>query len=352
MSRLLLVAHSGEVSGAELVLLGLAQLAVQRGHPVVLAAPAGPLLDQLPAGARHLPLPPLGLGGGPRPVAAAGLAARSALAARRLRSVGADRVVVNSLLALPAVRLARLPAPASWLVHDVVHRADQRLVVRLCRPALLRAVAVSPASAAPLPPGLEVVVAPNGVPVPEQPVGLAPHDPPTVGVVALLTPWKGHLVLLDALARLPGVHLEIAGGSFPGDAGHVARLHERAGRPDLAGRVRFLGHVDVAEAMRSWDVAVSASTAPEAGPLSALEALAMGVPVVGTDHGGTRDLLAGGRGLLVPPGDVPALAVALGAMLADPALRAQCAAAGRLRVAERFDQRRTRPAMLDALLAP
>ncbi|WP_127784260.1 glycosyltransferase family 4 protein [Rhodococcus sp. X156] len=351
---LVLVNATANVSGAEGVLLDLLELAVQRGHPVTLACPPGPLAARRPAGVTHLPLPALGLGGG-RALGAARLAARWAQAARVLRPAvrrpGA-RTVVNSLLALPAVRLAAPTGGASWLVHDTVHQAQQRLVVRAGRAGLRRVVAVSTATATPLRAlGLPVQVVGNGV---SWPVDAVPtttlHHPPVVGCLALLTPWKGHAVLLEAVAQLPEVHLELAGGAFPGDAVHAEGLRRRAAQPDLAGRVRFLGHVAALDAMRGWDVCVSASTSPEACPLSVLEALSLGVPVVGTDHGGTSELLREGAGLLVPPGDVAALAAALTRVLDDAGLRAETARCGRARVAAEHDRSHTLPRMLDELL--
>lgn len=354
-SALVFVTHTGQVSGAEVVLLDLVRLALAQGRHVAVAAPAGPLLDRLPPGAQHVELPPLGLGDLPRPLAAADLARRSAVAARRLSAAcaGEPRVVVNGLLALPAVRLLRPAGGAAWLVHDTVHRADQVAVVRAARPVLRRAVAVSAATAAPLRAlGLPVVVAHNGVRWPVEPAPLAVSDPPLVGALALLTPWKGHAVLLDAVGRLPGVRLELAGGSFPGDRAHVERLQRRAAEPDLRGRVAFLGHVDPLTALRRWDVAVSASTSPEAGPISVLEAMSLGVPVVGTAHGGTVEFLEQGAGLLVPPGDPVATAQAVHRLLTDPELRASTAAAGRRAVAERHDLSRTLPELLQQLEGP
>lgn len=359
LAPVLFVSATAEVSGAEVVLLDLATFAVGQGRQVVVACPPGPLVARLPVGATHLAMPALRLGGGPAPLRPLALALRSAGAVRALRrgltdlgDVGArPRVVVNSLLALPAAALLRPPDGVSWLVHDTVHRRDQRLVARAARGVVRRAVAVSRATAAPLRDlGLEVVVAHNGV---RWPVDAAPEAlsaPPVVGMLALLTHWKGHLVLLDAVAGLPGVRLELGGGSFPTDAGNVATIRERAARPDLSGRVELLGHVDALDRLQRWDVAVSASTSPEAGPISVLEAMSVGLSVVGTDHGGTSEFLADGCGVLVPPGDAPALAAALRRVLADAELRADLGRAARARVAAEHDRSRTLPAMLDALL--
>jgi glycosyltransferase involved in cell wall biosynthesis len=149
--------------------------------------------------------------------------------------------------------------------------------------------------------------------------------------VALLTPWKGQNVLLEAIARLPrrDVVVELVGGAFPADEPYVRMLRARAEQPDLRGRVRFVGHLaDPLERVRTWVASVSASVDPEAGPLTAIESMSVGVPVVATAHGGVVEVLDG-AGLLVPPRDVDALAHALDRLVNDPVLRRECSQAGR-----------------------
>ena len=170
-----------------------------------------------------------------------------------------------------------------------------------------------------------------------------------VGILAALTPWKGHDVVLEAVARVPGLVLEVAGGELPGESGYADTLRARAERPDLRGRVRFLGHVDRSAVLPRWAVAVSASVLPEAGPLGVLEAMAAGVPVVATAHGGAAEYVADGAGLLVPPGDVDALARVLGRLSRDPATREEIARVARARAERSYDLRRTLPAMVEAL---
>ncbi len=352
---LVFVAHTGQVSGAERVMLDLIGVARDRGRRVTVVCPDGPLVGRLPADVEHVSIPPLGLSGERglhRLVGASRLLLDWLRAGRvlRRRTRGHSTIIVNSLFALPSARLARPSGGVSWLVHDTLSSGRQRAVVRVSAPVIRRAVAVSEATARPLTDlGLPTVVAHNGVVWPVPALATELHDPPVAGILALLTPWKGHAVLLEAVAALPGVELEFAGDSFPGDADHVASLHERASRPDLAGRVRFLGHTDPRTALTRWDVVVSASITPEAGPLSVLEAMAFGKPVIGTDHGGTTEFLRGGAGILVPPSDPAALADAITRVLDDPDLRESLAREARCRIGTEHDKSVTLPLMLDEL---
>ncbi|OZC91601.1 glycosyltransferase [Rhodococcus sp. 06-412-2C] len=355
-STVLFLAHTGQVSGAEKVLLDLIDEAERRGHDTVIACPNGPLADRVPRTTRHIPIGELGLGGergAARGIAAMRMFARWVTASRSVRTIArapGTATVVNSLFALPVAALSRPPRGASWLVHDTMTSLKQRLVVRYARSAIRVAVSVSEATAVPLrAAGLPVVVSHNGVTWPVPRFGGELHSPPVVGILALLTPWKGHRVLLDAVATLPDIRVELAGGSFPGDREYVAELHERASQPDLAGRVEFLGHTDAPSALRRWDVVVSASTSPEAGPLSVLEAMSYGLPVIGTDHGGTHEFLADGAGILVAPGDAAALAGAISAVIGDSDRRRALGSAARYRVASRHDIGETLPELLARL---
>ncbi|MBS9375365.1 glycosyltransferase family 4 protein [Rhodococcus sp. B50] len=359
---LLFVGHTGECSGAEKVMLTLVDVALAQGRRVVVACPGGPLAEALPAGCVHVRLPRLGMWGQTglgRIVGLAGLPVRwltGALRLRRVLAVERPRVVCNSLFALPSLRLAVAGTShrthARWLVHDTLSSRKQRLVARWGRAAVAGAVAVSRASAIPVREcGYPVVVAPHGVPIPPSLSRSAPRADSTarVGILASVTEWKGHRVLLDAVAQVPDVRLDVAGTPFPGDEPFLDELRRRAEQPDLRGRVSFLGRVDPAEVFAVWDVTVSASTSPEAGPLVALEAMAHGVPVVGTDHGGTAEHLADGAGILVPPGDAKALAEALRLLVTEPGLRNELVITARRRVEEHHDIEVTLPAMVDAL---
>lgn len=349
--HLLAVNHTGLVSGGEKVLLRLLTAAHERGWETTVAAPEGPIVDcAAEVGSTWLPIPDLMLPGGRAPVAATLFGARNVIAAQRIRAApDADVVVATGMRVLPTVRLARPRAPVIWLAQSMIDRRRWMLLVRACGRGVDTAVAVSHAVAASIgPTRFPVRVVRNGTPWPVAPAPADPPSPPVVGCAAMLTPWKGQHVLLDAVARLDrdDVCVELMGGQYPKDGAYVASLRRRANQPDLAGRVRFLGHVDdPIDRMRGWTLAVVSSVDPEAGPLAAIEAMSVGVPVVATDHGGPRELV-GDAGVLVPPGDSVATAAAIGSFLEDGRLRSRCAQAGPRIVESQFRLDR----QIDALL--
>jgi glycosyltransferase involved in cell wall biosynthesis len=353
--RLLVLSHTGLVSGAEVVLLRAMEMARSGGWAVEALAPAGAFTDRARnAGFPVAPIPDLKLPALPGVVAEIVSAARSARAARRLRRRArhADVVLLNGIFGLPALRLARISTPSAWLVHDVIHRRSWKLLLRAVGSAADLAIAVSDAVAAPLrDQGLETAVVRNGTTWPVDPVPSPAGGPPVIGCAALLTPWKGQRVLLDAVAALEdqSVTVELLGGRFPKDAPYVAGLEARAAEADLAGRVRFLGHqADPLARMRTWTVGALPSIDPEAGPLALLEYMSIGLPVVATDHGGTPEVI-GDAGLLVPPGSASGLAAAITTLLADPVRRTACGAAGRANVEHGLTLDHQRAALLDVL---
>ena len=337
-----------ELSGAERVLLRYLTRARAEGWQITVLAPGERFVHELAgaqASAEPTPgpvvaatqLPDLTAPAGSRALARLRVVTRYVRAAREIRRLAgaADVIVVNGFLALPAVRLAHLTGragrsvPVVWLVHDVIHRPGWRLVLRACSAAITRAVAVSDAVAEPLRDvGLDVTLVRNGTPFP-LPGRRPTSGVPVVGVNALLTPWKGQHVLLEAAAQLDvPARIELMGGQFVRDRAYVADLQHRIVDLALADRVSLLGHVeDPVDRMRDWTVAVSASVDPEAAPLNVLEAMSLGLPMVATNHGGTPEVL-GEAGLLVPPGDSFAMAEAVRRLLTDADLYARCAAAG------------------------
>ncbi|MFJ4980136.1 glycosyltransferase [Streptomyces coeruleorubidus] len=174
---------------------------------------------------------------------------------------------------------------------------------------------------------------------PAAPRGPYPHRLLQLG---RLVPRKGAAVAVAALARLPGTELVVVGGPpadrLDGDP-EVRRLRGIARDAGVADRVRFTGAVpseEVPPLLRSADVVVCPADYEPFG-IVPLEAMACGVPVVASAVGGQLDTVADpGTGRLVPPRDPEALARAVAGLLADPAARAACGAAGRRRVLARY----------------
>lgn len=166
-------------------------------------------------------------------------------------------------------------------------------------------------------------------------LGLKP-DAPLIVNVAALTPHKGQRHLIDALPlirqRFPDVQLAIAGD---GELRQV--LPALARQRGVASCVHMLGHRDdIPNILAAADVFVITSTM-EGLCTSLLDAMAVGVPVVGTAVGGIPEVIEDGRsGCLVPPGDTNALAKAICEQLAPGPNRDQMIARGRERLQEHF----------------
>lgn len=167
--------------------------------------------------------------------------------------------------------------------------------------------------------------------------GLAP-DRPIVGVFSRLAEWKGQAVLLEALTRLPEVQAILVGGPLFGEEAYEAKLRSIIATKGLETRVRMLGaRSDVQVLMVATDVAVHASVAPEPFGRVIVEAMLAGTPVIATRGGGVGEVVeAGETGLLVPPGDPKALAVAIRTLLADPGEARRMAERARAMAQRRF----------------
>jgi len=165
--------------------------------------------------------------------------------------------------------------------------------------------------------------------------------------VASLQPYKGHHVLIEAVARLRqrGVRLECV---LVGEGAERAAIEEQIRRSHLTDRVSLAGALrtdDVLRTVRAADVVVLSSVVAANGqmegiPVALMEALACEVPVVASRLSGIPELVIDGEtGLLVGAGDPDELADAIERLAKDPALRRRLGAAGRARVVAAFDAR-------------
>lgn len=156
--------------------------------------------------------------------------------------------------------------------------------------------------------------------------------------VANLIPLKGHRYLMEAMPEIvrtcPQVRYVIVG-----DGPHRPALEQLVRRLSLDGHVVFTGVVDEARrnAILQLSRVVVLPSLSEGLPVSLLEAMAFGKPVVATDAGGIREVVEDHRtGLLVPPRRPEALAAALLPVLSDAQLAQRMGQAGRHRFAETF----------------
>ena len=172
-----------------------------------------------------------------------------------------------------------------------------------------------------------------------------PEPPPLLGgprlaIVGRLIPIKGHDVLLRALAvarkQVPDLALEIAG-----EGQLEPELRATVARLGLDDAVTFLGRVaPIAPALERAEVVVVPSFGEGFG-LVALEAMERGRPVIASAVGGLSEIVEDGRtGILVPSGDVDALAEAIVELASDAARAAAMGSAGRARALDEFSQER------------
>jgi glycosyltransferase involved in cell wall biosynthesis len=234
-------------------------------------------------------------------------------------------------------------------VRWVARRATGAKVVLHLHSAVSETVGTKPASS--LAGGADYVIACSrdvaahvegvGVEVVYPGVEISPQDPPRttdalVGYAGRLAAVKGVDDLLRAVpivrAHVPEARLEVAG-----DGPERAQLERLAHDLGVADRVAFLGwQDDVRSILRRWAVFAQPSLFEGFG-VSALEAMAEGLPVVATDVGGLPELVLDGvTGSLVPAHDPARLAEALRMLLLDPAARARLGASARSRAAEHF----------------
>jgi len=189
----------------------------------------------------------------------------------------------------------------------------------------------------------------NGVEIPDELPRGEPHRPPRILYVGLLTARKGLLDLLEAsrILRSDGVEHELwLVGGTP-DEGPEAELPIREA---AAGNAVLLGSrppEQMADAYAAADVFCLPSWY-EAMPLSVMEAMAHGLPVVATDVGDvSRAVEDGASGYVVPVRSPQQMAAALEKVLADPERRARMGTAGRARVSEHFSSAATARAVAD-----
>ncbi len=357
-----------ESGGAEAGAIQVAARLVRHGHRAVVVSEGGRLVPHLrAAGAEHVTMPVASK----NPLT---LLANGRRLARLAAACGADLLHVRSRAPAWSVLLAARKAGLPWIATYHSDYSARSAAKRLYNSGMVRGRAVIAVSDAvadsirrhyPALPEDRVVVIHRGV-------DLAAFDPAAVTedtiadlrrdwgadaehaailLAGRMTARKGHRDALAALARLgqPSPILVFAGDGQGSD--YPDQLAAEARRLGVADRVRFLGHVDpsaMAAVYRAADIALNISSA-EGFPRVALEAQAMGVPVIVSDIGPTREAvaappeveLADATGLRVPFADPESLAAAIARLAAlSPEERRSIGARGAARVRARWTAER------------
>ena len=163
-----------------------------------------------------------------------------------------------------------------------------------------------------------------------------PQDAVVIVQASRMDAWKGHAVLLEALAALRDrpewVCWQVGGAQRPLDTAYVDSLRDLASRLRLSDRVRFVGErTDVPRLLAAADIHCQPNISPEPFGIAFIEALAAGLPVVTSAIGGAIEIVDDSCGRLVSASDPVALSAALRGLAGDPEERARLGAAGRIR---------------------
>jgi glycosyltransferase involved in cell wall biosynthesis len=367
--RILFYNHAPELGGAERSLLAMMGRTREAGHEIVLCAPPGPLADA----AHHLDLAwhavsEFEVGYTHNPCTLLKYLGRAALPVRDLVQAGQmfrpELIHANTarsgLIAAQALQvLCRRPALVVHVRDSLQHGRTDRLVSAVIRSQAEAVVAISRFVAETLQVDRRKVwVLHNAIDLQQyacsaakgqglrQLLGIAP-EAPLLAVAGQITPWKGQLEAMDALAVvrrwLPATHLLVAGSvKFSGshrrydNHGYYRELVARSKRADIAGYVHLCEEMDASAIYSAADVLLVPSWAEPFGRV-VIEAMSARCPVIATAAGGIPEIIEHGvEGLLVPAIDPVALAHASLQVLGDPALRQRLVSNGSRRVAGRF----------------
>ncbi len=258
-----------------------------------------------------------------------GMLNRWAIYAGKLAHVPERIFVIHNTPSVPIFLVRKiLDALSSWLVGRLTTRIVT--VSNACRESLEQQVGY----------GRSLDVVYNGIldsPVVPPADGVSPpwkKAYPTIGFVGELHPRKGVHVLLEALQQVDSTCELVLLGN--GDADYTAELEDVAGRSRHP--VHFLGFRDDVQDLYHWiDLLVLPSLNFESFGMVIIEAMRFGIPVICSDFGGMKEVVADGEtGLVVPAGDPQALADAMNRLLGDAVFRGRMGKAGRARMERQF----------------
>lgn len=340
MKIVYIVTRADPVGGAQIHVRDLATAARDHGHStVVVTSGGGPLLDELHRLGtptillKHLrqPIRPLSDARALREVRAMLLDTRPDLVAAHSSKAGILARLAGRSLGIPVVFTAH-----GWAFTPGVPPMQAglyRRIERLVGPLASRIITVSEfdrelALEARIAPPHRIVTVHNGIlDIPDQLRAEPGRAPTRLVMVARFGAQKDHPTLLQALGGLRDLAWEL---DLVGEGPLTAEVRALADSLGLGQRVRFLGQrMDVDRILAAAQVSLLV-TNWEGFPLSILESMRAGLPVVASAVGGIGESVDDGRtGYLVPRGDVETLRARIGGLIADPGLRVRLGQAGR-----------------------
>ena len=341
------VTRANPIGGVQIHIRDLAVRMRAQGHaPTIITGGDGPLIDVLrEAGIpvillKHLTVPirPLSDLRALREIRAALLEVRPEIIAVHSSKAGILGRIVGRSLDIPTVLTAH-----GWNFTPGISflpAAAYRQIERLAGPLASRIITVSEfdrqlAIDAGITSPDRIVAVYNGIPDVAASLRADPsRTPPRLIMVARFGAQKDHRTLLRALGGLRELAWEL---DLVGDGELMPEMEGLAASLGLKRRIRFLGQrLDVQELLAGAQVSVLA-TNWEGFPLSILEAMRAGLPVVATAVAGVAESVREGEnGYLVPRGDADALRDRVGRLLRDPELRRRQGATGRAQYESRF----------------
>ena len=207
-------------------------------------------------------------------------------------------------------------------------RADRVIAISDAVADVLRSDGIDPARIVVVRSGIDLAQAETASPIGIRGRLGLPAGAPLAAHLGALVPHKDQATLLAAAAllrpRCPDLQWALAGEGELRE--HLERLRDRLG---LAGRVHFLGQLAEPLGLLAEADLLVVSSREEGLGTSVLDAMARGIPVASTDAGGLPEMLRGGAGLLVPPGNPSALADAVERIVTEPELRRELAGKAR-----------------------
>jgi glycosyltransferase involved in cell wall biosynthesis len=364
---ILFVNHTGQLGGAEIMLLSIAQKYRDRCHVLLLSdgpfrqrlAALGVSVSVIDSNENMLKVSKLGgnlqaLKAGPSVFAAVYRLAHAATSYDILYANSQKAAVITMLAG------ALLRKPVIWYLHDILSpehfgKLQSQVVVTLANWTTRWVLTNSQAS-------LDAFIACGGnkqrTSVVPCGIDSAPFDAVSdtkaisvrdalnlegthlVGLFGRITHWKGQHVLIRALPLLNDVHALIVGDALFGEQSYRDEVVELAKTLGVADRVHWLGfRQDIPQLMRAVDVILHTSVSPEPFGRVIVEGMMARRPVIATADGASREILGNEYKYMVKPADPSSLAEAiLDALKTDPVVRNDLIESNYLRACSRFSQ--------------